>query len=84
MSLISILLGIVFFALLAKAIFETIYGSCLVIFGLACHAVAFLLDALSFVIRACEKIVRLCRKPAPEPVKFSIARGIALYYGSSK
>ena len=82
--MIGILLGIVFFVLLAKAIFETIWGTCLIISGLFLHVVAFILDATAFVIRTCKKIARLFRKPKPEPQKFSMARAINLYYGNVK
>jgi hypothetical protein len=84
MSLISILLGIVFFVLLAKAIFETIWGTCLIIFGLACHAFAFLLDGLAFMIRTFNKIVRLFRKPKPAPRKTDVAGAICMYFSNIK
>lgn len=43
------IVGIVFTALLVKAIFETIVGICLIIKGICWHAIAFILDAITFL-----------------------------------
>jgi uncharacterized membrane protein HdeD (DUF308 family) len=82
--MIGILLGIVFFVLLAKAIFETIWGTCLIINGIFWHTVAFLLRAMAFVIRTCKKVIGLFRKPKPAPREFSMANAINLYFSNTK
>jgi CII-binding regulator of phage lambda lysogenization HflD len=56
--IITILIAVIFFALLAKAIVETIWGSCLVIYGFACQTLAFGLRLLAKAIRICGKIKR--------------------------
>jgi protein-S-isoprenylcysteine O-methyltransferase Ste14 len=48
--IITILFAIVFTVLLAKAIIETIWGSILIIFGLACQILAFALRMLAKAI----------------------------------
>jgi hypothetical protein len=76
--IIGILFFSVFFALLAKAIFETIWGLCIVIHGLFWHAIAIALKALANTIRAYNKIVRIFKKPKP---KGSIVNGLKRIYG---
>jgi hypothetical protein len=49
--IIGILLFVVFAFFLTQAIFETIWGVCLIINGLFWHAVAFFLHGLAFVLR---------------------------------
>jgi hypothetical protein len=78
--IIGILLFVVFAFFLTQAIFETIWGVCLIINGLFWHTIAYLLFALAFLIRTCERIVRLFRKPQPEPVKFSLGRALTNHF----
>ncbi len=82
--IIAILFFIVFFALLAKAIFETIWGTCIVIHGLFWRTVAFLLRTLASLVRAFNKVVRLFRKPKPAPRKPDIAGAICMYFSNAK
>ena len=49
--IITILIAVVFFFLLAKAIIETIWGTCLIIQGSACQVLAFGLRLLAKAIR---------------------------------
>jgi len=49
--IIGILLFAVFSFFLIQAISETIWGVCLIIFGLSCQSLALALHALAFVIR---------------------------------
>lgn len=48
--IIEILFVLVFFALLAKAIFETIWGICIIIHGLFWHTVGYSFSALAIVL----------------------------------
>lgn len=57
MSLIGIILFIAFFILLAKAIFETIYGIFLIIHGLFWHSIAFVLSSFASIIRIYKRIL---------------------------
>jgi hypothetical protein len=61
--IIGILFFILFFALLAKAIFETVWGLCLVIHGLFWHAIAITLRSIAHTIRLYKKIERTFKNP---------------------
>jgi len=56
MTPLGIILGIVFIFFLGKAILETLWGLCLVIFGLLLEGLALVLDGVSFIINSFEKI----------------------------
>jgi hypothetical protein len=60
--IINIIFFIVFFALLAKAIFETVWGTCLIIYGIACHILAFFLDAMAMCVRCWGRITGKTKK----------------------
>lgn len=60
--IIGILFAIVFTFLLAKAILETIWGSILIIHGIACHILAFALRLLAKTIRLGSRIRRKFQK----------------------
>ena len=49
--IINILFFVVFSILLIKAIYETVWGTCLIIYGIACHILAFFLDGMAMCIR---------------------------------
>lgn len=66
--IIWILFAIVFSVLLVKAIFETIWGLCLIIFGIACHILAVILDLMAMTIRLTNKL-----RKKPEPRRLTIA-----------
>jgi hypothetical protein len=68
MSLIGILFGIVFVALLTKAILETIYGVCLIIHGIACHILAAMLNLLAMCLRFGSRIRRKFQKKPRRPM----------------
>lgn len=62
--IIWILFAIVFTVLLTKAIIETIWGSILIIYGIACHILAFALRLLAKSIRLWKRITgKACKKP---------------------
>lgn len=82
--LITIIIAAFFIFFLAKAILETIWGSCLVINGLFWHAVAILLRTLAFLIRASKKVVGLFRKPKPSPREYSMANALNYYFSNAK
>lgn len=65
--IVSILFAIVFTVLLFKAIFETIWGVCLIIFGIACHILAAVLKLLAMTIRFSKKLLK-----KPEPRRLTI------------
>jgi O-antigen/teichoic acid export membrane protein len=71
--IITVLIAIVFFALLAKAIIETVWGVCLIIFGTACHTLAFVLTMLAKAIRYYENI-----KKQREPRRLSFGECFTL------
>lgn len=50
--IVGILIGIVFFFLLGKAIIETFWGLCLIAYGIGCHILAFALRGLAKIVRA--------------------------------
>lgn len=78
--LITIIIAIVFFALLAKAIFETIWGICMIIYALFMMLiVAPVLDLMAFVVRMFSK-----PKSKPKAAKRSMGTAIALHFGSIK
>ena len=54
--IIWILFSIVFTFLLARAIIETIWGICLITYGIACHILAFALRLLAKAIRLWTRI----------------------------
>lgn len=81
--IITILLTIAFLVLLAKAIFETIWGLCMIAFGLCMHAVAFLLDGMALAVRACKWVSRLVRKPQPKAKRVNVARAFVKYYAGA-
>ena len=56
--IIWILFAIVFSFLLAKAILETIWGTCLIVYGIACHILAAILDLTAMTIRLAKKLRR--------------------------
>lgn len=60
--IITILIAIIFFVLLAKAIIETIWGSILIIYGVACQMLAFVLTTLAKVIRLWGRITGKTKK----------------------
>lgn len=80
--IISILLGVVFIAFLAHAIFETIWGLCLIAYGIVLIAISYVLKALALLVRGGHKIRNKFRKPKPR--RMSVVRSFALVYGSSK
>jgi hypothetical protein len=71
--IIGIIFSIVFCALLAKAIFETLWGLCIVIHGLFWHAISLALKGLANTIRTYNKIVRIFKRSEP---RVSIFNGI--------
>lgn len=77
MLLINILFFIVFSVLLVKALYETMWGICLIINGLFWHVTAFALDTLGLVVRLFRK-----PQPQPKPATYSVMRGFDAYYGS--
>lgn len=60
--IIWILFAIVFSFLLAKAILETVWGTCLIIHGLACHILAAILRLTAKTIRLWGRITGKTRK----------------------
>ena len=60
--IISIIIAVVFFVLLTKAIIETIWGSMLIIYGVACNMLAFGLSLLAKAIRLWGRITSKTRK----------------------
>jgi len=82
--IIGFIFFVVFTFLLGKAILETIWGICLIIYGLFWHTIGFILQTLAFLIRAYKKVIRLFRKPKPAPRKFSTAQAINKYFASVK
>ena len=60
--IITILFAIVFSFLLCKAILETIWGSALIIYGVACHILAFILNAMAMCIRLWKRITGKTKK----------------------
>ncbi len=76
--LISILLAIVFFVLLTKAIIETICGICMAIYALFMMLiVAPALDLMAFV-------VRMFSKPQPKKQNLHMGSAIAQHFASIK
>lgn len=76
--IIGIIFFIVFALLLAKAIFETIWGLCIVIHGLTWRAISIILMGLANLVRAYNKIVRIFKKPQP---RVRIVNGLKRVYG---
>lgn len=66
--IITILIAIVFFFLLAKAILETVYGTCLIIQGIACHILAAVLRLTAKTIRFAAKL-----RTKSEPRRLTLA-----------
>lgn len=66
--IISILFAVVFTVLLLKAITETIWGTCLIIYGIACHILAAILDLMAKTIRLTKKLGK-----KPEPRRLTMA-----------
>lgn len=60
--LISIIIGLVFFFLLGKAILETIWGSCLIIYGVFCQILAVVLYSIAFGIEIFGSLVFASKK----------------------
>jgi hypothetical protein len=60
--IIWILFAIVFSFLLCKAILETIWGTCLIIHGIACHILAFILNAMAMCIRLWKRLTGKTKK----------------------
>lgn len=56
MSLIGIVIFIVFISLLAKAIFETLWGICIIVHGIFWHGIAFILSALAAILRTIKNV----------------------------
>lgn len=54
--LIGIIIGIVFFFLLGKAILETIWGSCLIVCGVFCQILAHMLYTIAYGLRTVDKL----------------------------
>ena len=78
MSLIGILFLIVFLGLLTKAIIETIWGICLIIYGLFWHTIGYSLSALAMIIRLAKKILGISKKPQP---RVSLSAALKRVYG---
>ena len=57
--MIGILIGIVFIFLVFKAIFETIWGTLCIIWGLFLHLVALVLDVIGYATRGYRKLRHL-------------------------
>jgi hypothetical protein len=82
--IIGILIGIVFFALLAKALLETAWGICLIIAGVFCQILAKVLRLTAKAMRFYGRISKRQKtKNIPEHVtrpEVSISRSLALYH----
>ena len=76
--IIAIIFFIVFFALLAKAIIETIWGICIIIHGLTWRTISIILRGLANTVRAYNKIARIFQKPKS---RVSIVNGLKRVYG---
>lgn len=75
--MIGIIIFVIFTILLAQAIFETIYGTCLLIYGLGCHAIAYSLEFIVF-------IGRLFSKTKPKRKAVNVAHAIQNRYDNTK
>ena len=63
--IIGLIIGIVFFFLLSKAILETLWGSCLITFGIFCQILAGLLCAEAYLLELFDKISHAYQKRPP-------------------
>lgn len=85
--LIGIIIGIVFFALLGKALLETVWGICLIIAGVFCQILAKILRLIAKVMRLFDRTFKRQKiQNNPEQVtrpEVSISRSLALYYKNS-
>lgn len=66
--IINIIFFVVFSALLIKALYETVWGSMLIIYGIACHILAFFLDAAAMFIRLGKRITGKTPKKPRRPM----------------
>lgn len=57
--LIELIFGIVFIALISKAIFDTIWGLCLITYGVGCHIVAAILMGMHWTVIGFRRLRRL-------------------------
>lgn len=72
--IITILIAIVFTVLLIKAIAETIWGTCLILQGIACHILAAILRLTAKAIRLAEKL-----RKKPEPRRLTLGESFLLF-----
>ena len=64
MSLIGILFGIAFIALIGKALIDTAWGICLIIWGIGCHTLAALLRLTAYSLRGFRTLRRVAKRLA--------------------
>jgi hypothetical protein len=64
-TIISIVIGILFFFLLGKAILETIWGSWLIICGFFCQILAHMLYALAYWLRVLDRLFNASKNQNP-------------------
>ena len=64
-TIISIVIGILFFFLLGKAILETIWGSWLIISGFFCQILAHMLYALAYWLRVLDRLFNASKNQDP-------------------
>lgn len=76
--LITIIIAIVFFVLLAKALFETILGLSQIAYAL------FMMLIVAPVLYMMAFVVRMFEKPKPKAVERSVGYAGAMRYGSMK
>lgn len=62
MSLLGILFGIAMLFLVGKAIIETLWGLCLIVQGLICHLLAFILNILAEVVGILARLKKVARR----------------------